>query len=269
MYGRAYWIFLSRGRSTPAMRAMCYPCRCLCLGLRLQITRTTPRRRITLQCSQIGRTLERTFTGPSPQQSQSAGSVLNYRRARKFPQGARLGRRPYLRQPPPVPRAAKPQQHRFAPLVRRARHHVAAIQLYETPSRLDFAQARHSQGALARRAQVAPQQLDRLRPPERRRRIGAGDLEHDASTLSHKRLGIVGEPGDARRLGRLGKRALAGERRRGERQAHDTQRAPHRHSTSRWYTPPGAAARVMGRPTMRWVAPPRTASWSAMVRAWS
>jgi len=31
------------------------------LGLRLQITRTTPRRRITLQCSQIGRTLERTF----------------------------------------------------------------------------------------------------------------------------------------------------------------------------------------------------------------
>jgi hypothetical protein len=32
------------------------------LGLRLQITRTTPRRRMTLQCSQIGLTLERTFT---------------------------------------------------------------------------------------------------------------------------------------------------------------------------------------------------------------
>jgi hypothetical protein len=31
------------------------------LGVRLQITRTTPRRRITLQCSQIGLTLVRTF----------------------------------------------------------------------------------------------------------------------------------------------------------------------------------------------------------------
>jgi len=31
------------------------------LGLRLQITRITPRRVTTLQCSQMGRTLERTF----------------------------------------------------------------------------------------------------------------------------------------------------------------------------------------------------------------
>ena len=38
------------------------PCRCLCLGLRLQMTRTTPCRLTTLQCSQIGLTLERTFT---------------------------------------------------------------------------------------------------------------------------------------------------------------------------------------------------------------
>src|SRR5689334_7848707 len=38
------------------------PCRCLCLGLRLQMTRTTPCRLMTLQCSQIGLTLERTFT---------------------------------------------------------------------------------------------------------------------------------------------------------------------------------------------------------------
>src|SRR5688500_1283329 len=37
------------------------PCRCLCLGLRLQMMRTTPCRLITLQCSQIGLTLERTF----------------------------------------------------------------------------------------------------------------------------------------------------------------------------------------------------------------
>src|SRR3954452_21012457 len=38
------------------------PCRCLCLGLRLQMMRTTPCRLMTLQCSQIGLTLERTFT---------------------------------------------------------------------------------------------------------------------------------------------------------------------------------------------------------------
>jgi len=31
------------------------------LGLRLQMTRITPRRLITLQCSQIGLTLARTF----------------------------------------------------------------------------------------------------------------------------------------------------------------------------------------------------------------
>jgi hypothetical protein len=38
------------------------PCRCLCLGLRLQMMRTTPCLFMTLQCSQIGFTLERTFT---------------------------------------------------------------------------------------------------------------------------------------------------------------------------------------------------------------
>src|SRR5687767_903871 len=39
------------------------PCRCLCLGLRLQMMRVTPCRFTTLQCSQIGFTLLRTFTG--------------------------------------------------------------------------------------------------------------------------------------------------------------------------------------------------------------
>ena len=38
-----------------------YPWRCLCLGLRLQMIRTTPRRRTTLQCSHIGLTLLPTF----------------------------------------------------------------------------------------------------------------------------------------------------------------------------------------------------------------
>jgi hypothetical protein len=40
---------------------MGYACRCLCFAERLQITRTTPRRLITLQCSQTGLTLVLTF----------------------------------------------------------------------------------------------------------------------------------------------------------------------------------------------------------------
>ena len=43
---------LVRGRSTPEIRAMSYPCRCLCFWF-VQITRTTPRRRTTLHLSQI------------------------------------------------------------------------------------------------------------------------------------------------------------------------------------------------------------------------
>src|SRR3954468_23177540 len=38
------------------------PCFCLCFGLRLQMMRVTPCRLMTLQCSQIGFTLLRTFT---------------------------------------------------------------------------------------------------------------------------------------------------------------------------------------------------------------
>src|SRR5262249_14042434 len=43
-------------------RRQTYPWRCLCLGSLLQITITTPWRRITLQCSQRGFTDARTFT---------------------------------------------------------------------------------------------------------------------------------------------------------------------------------------------------------------
>jgi hypothetical protein len=49
------------------MRAIDYqPCRCLCLGFLEQMMRTTPWRLITLQCSQIGLTLLRTFTKKAP-----------------------------------------------------------------------------------------------------------------------------------------------------------------------------------------------------------
>jgi len=48
----------------PAMRAMPYPCRCLCLGL-AQMTITVPCRRMTLQLSQRALTEALTFKGSS------------------------------------------------------------------------------------------------------------------------------------------------------------------------------------------------------------
>src|SRR3972149_4217342 len=100
MYVRAISTRFSRGRSTPAMRAMCaQPCRCLCLGLRLQMTNVTPRRRTTLQCSQMGFTLERTFTdgASSPRGS---GQVLQYNRPLNPMQVRGLGHDPNLAHPP-------------------------------------------------------------------------------------------------------------------------------------------------------------------------
>src|SRR4051794_12553210 len=65
MYVRATSTRLPRGRSTPAMRAILYPCLCLCFWLE-QMTRTTPSRRTTLHFTQIFRTDDRTFTMSSP-----------------------------------------------------------------------------------------------------------------------------------------------------------------------------------------------------------
>src|SRR3989442_8183985 len=133
MYGRAYWIFLSGGRSTPAMRAIPYPCRCLCLGLRLQMTRITPRRLITLQCSQIGLTLVRTFNavgsgknlalGKNPIKSRTIDGVVSSRKGRNY--GVL---RSSTRAPRPA-RTAEPQDERFLPLIRCPHHHVAPLQL--------------------------------------------------------------------------------------------------------------------------------------------
>src|SRR3954463_7094159 len=50
--------------STPAMRAIGYPCRCLCFGL-VQMTITVPWRRMTLQLSQRALTEALTFNGSS------------------------------------------------------------------------------------------------------------------------------------------------------------------------------------------------------------
>src|SRR5712692_10326716 len=60
MYVRPISTLLLSGRSTPAIRAIAYPCRCLCFGFE-QMIRTTPCRRTILHLLQILLTDERTF----------------------------------------------------------------------------------------------------------------------------------------------------------------------------------------------------------------
>src|SRR5437899_11307280 len=55
---RRFWL----GTFTPAMRAMGYPCLCLCRGL-VQMTMVLPCRLITRQRSHMGLTEARTFIG--------------------------------------------------------------------------------------------------------------------------------------------------------------------------------------------------------------
>src|SRR5262245_51924797 len=67
---------LVRGKSTPAIRAMIYPCLCLCFWFG-QITRTTPCRRTILHLSQIRLTDALTFIASSQcaLDSDRAGSI--------------------------------------------------------------------------------------------------------------------------------------------------------------------------------------------------
>src|SRR5690348_10639715 len=58
--------------STPAMRAIDYPCRCLCFGL-VQMTITVPWRRMTLQLSQRALTEALTFNGSSTRSRPAVG----------------------------------------------------------------------------------------------------------------------------------------------------------------------------------------------------
>src|SRR5919197_4591760 len=63
MYVRPISTRLLRGMLTPAIRAMPYPCRCLCRGF-WQMTSTRPWRRMILHFSHIGLTDGRTFMVP-------------------------------------------------------------------------------------------------------------------------------------------------------------------------------------------------------------
>src|SRR4030081_3230900 len=77
-YVSEIWICFSRGRSTPEIRAMRYPCLCLWRGFAAQITRTTPLRRITVHFTQIFLPEARTFTASSSRSHEKHGTTERF-----------------------------------------------------------------------------------------------------------------------------------------------------------------------------------------------
>src|SRR6266508_46305 len=117
----------------------------------------TPRRVMTFKCSQMGRTLERTFNGPSPEKIPiEPRSIDGLVSPRKGPDYDQLRRGAQLRQRPPPALQPEPEEQRLPPQLGRPRHHIAARQLHEALPRFHLPNHRHVDPALLRRPQVPP-----------------------------------------------------------------------------------------------------------------
>src|SRR2546422_11149703 len=118
------------------------------------------------------------------------------------PTKGRLFRLVPHRAPHPAPDdQPKPENHGRAPPAPRPRHDVAALELHEPPPRLHLAHRADRRAAFLDGPEVAAQQLRRLRTPQRRRRVGPGDLEYETGAVSHERRSAVRQPGPTRLLG--------------------------------------------------------------------
>src|SRR6185503_2073052 len=243
----------------------------------------TPRRVMTLQCSQMGLTLERTFNGPSPRkiliEPRSIDGPVSPRKGPDYDPISDLWRAAQLRQRP-TPRLETERQEQCLPAqLRCPGDDVATRQLDEPLPQLDLAHHGDIEPPLLHRPHIAAQQLDRLRAPQGRRRVGTRDLQHDARALPDKRLRVMGQPRVFGPLRCLGQGALGGRswrdgdarnREKAERRIHAHTHTPEAMaSASRRYAATESGAAVIGRPTTRCVAPRRTASSGPIVRDWS
>src|SRR5690242_17564098 len=121
MYVSAMSMRLCRGRSTPTIRAMTYPWRCLWRGF-LHVTRTTPLRLTTLQSLQIFLTDARTFIFPSGPPCGGSRPCENFRPAVRHRDGVLE-----MRRPPAVRRDRCPAVVEHA--------HARSSQVYHRPDR--------------------------------------------------------------------------------------------------------------------------------------
>src|SRR6266576_5483660 len=120
----------------PAIRAIAHPCRCLCLGLRLQITRMTPRRVTTLQCSQMGRTLDRTFnrlSGKVQNVLAESRTIAGAGTSRKGPRDNRLRCTPQFDETPLTTYEPVAEEQRFVSQFRGSGDDVPPGQCDEPP----------------------------------------------------------------------------------------------------------------------------------------